>query len=174
MVFNKKGTIKTKPAVYELVTKAAEKGDASPKNWGWHNLSELSEITATPPKTLLLKYADVKIRKGYSGVHILEQHPVSGEARIIPPLFTDNIKEGWSSKSLLAAHRDTSIFDEFGESYINFLSRKPDYVFVPAGWGLAVLEEVKKGVKKERAGKIYCTDKSLSMISELSKQKEEK
>ena len=142
MAFNR--LKKAKPAIYNFDNLVY--GDLGfAKTWGWVNILELAEIAERKPKNFLLAFANLPFKKVNKGVHILEVHPLFKEASIIPAQYNfSQYKDGWTQKNLASKHCFCSV------PCIDILLLRPERIFVPAGWALAVLEELKKDKKQPK------------------------
>lgn len=134
---------KVKPAIYEFPIFA--KGNYKEALWGWHKLSELAEITEYCERDLLynfLEHQKDKWTQFFNGICYL--------AIITQNEHGESIGVGWYNHHELfdpvVYYRDEAGKEASCKPIDNLLRSK--HLFVPAGWGLAVIDEVKK--KKEK------------------------
>ena len=131
---------KSKPAIYKLDNIRISRGEKTLKefNWEWHDLNELSTVTKLSCEQLLFNYLEILKGKWGKTNNINEFK-----------LAMITILRGIQGKALCDLHWCSKRF-LFKKSYI--FPRKIDGIlkrqtFVPAGWGLAVIDEINKKQK---------------------------
>ena len=166
-------SIKIKPAVYEFRSEHFPSSYSVPKDvlrWGWFDVKELAEIAESSERHLLYRFIDFRPRKFfcpyYSNIRVYEPPSLimitsAGDFSSLPPKLEENSYElHWYNRNGLFNHncylRNGKGHNRHIETIDKFLFGR---IFVPAGWGLAVLKEI----EKQNSKRISCTDKSGSL-----------
>lgn len=132
---------KVKPAIYEfsnddlIVWQRAPKGEFKEASWGWVDIKELAEIIGLPAEILLDLYWGVMRGKIFSPYHRKILNEPALVLAINQPQFGNFYEIMYFNKAVLF---------NFGDRYHRNVCEKflTKDVFVPAGWALAIIEEV--------------------------------
>lgn len=112
-----------KPAVYKVRSYIGGKPPGI--DWGWEKLQEVAVAAKISPGELLLQYADLG-----GGLYILEPDDSPNRFR-----FFEECRFPWR-------RADLEKRDGGGRRYVDQFAEQD--VLVPAGWALAVLEEIEE------------------------------
>jgi len=159
-----------KPTIYMVKHTSGYWYDGLPEvTWGWHDIKKLSEIIdpqaknrVTSISNLLFEFADLQ-NKSFSLTRLFKKRPKSmhGLAFLIPDhqIAPKCYHIEWHTHEELFKKTCLNCTHVIDQILIHVINN--EIVFVPAGWGLAVIEEV----KKRKNQKVVCIDKSKSMLN---------
>ncbi|MBI2624314.1 hypothetical protein HYW67_02355 [Candidatus Parcubacteria bacterium] len=133
--------VPVKPTVYEVTM---EDRQAPEDKWGWFDLGEISRITNLPRFVLLLRFFDCCtppkwIRGAKTHVFYYRAAPCEDPENF--QVFALDVRYFES------AHQDCRCGGHLKEMGLNRYVES-HRIFVPAGWGLAVLQELRDKKKK--------------------------
>ncbi|MBI2054934.1 MAG: hypothetical protein HYT39_02440 [Candidatus Sungbacteria bacterium] len=138
--------VKVRPAIYHLVGPTTERMPVMtgerPMNWGWEKLSELSEIAGTRGTDLVMEFICIRPWRlgSREGGSITLAIPDSPDGFVMYGRGEKFLTRGcWGSGPLYTVAIEEAEF----RSYLDKMIASHE-VFVPAGWAIAVLEDMMK------------------------------